>query len=185
MLFIYVKKAHLIPLCGDHVYVELPMEAGCAQDECGKLVHWLYGCRKAGQAWEDHYAQVLCLAGFTRGAASPVTFWHAERQMWCVVHGDDFTFTGQEEDLNYVTGVLQKEYEIKVRGRLGFGEGDVRKIDVLGRIIELHDWGCTWEADPRHRKAVMEHFGFNDQTKPLTTNGAKDDEGQGVKRNSP
>ena len=64
-------------------------------------------------------------------------------------------------------------------------EGDVQKIDVLGRIIELEEWGSTWEADPRHSKAVMEHFGFNDQTKILTTNGVKDDETQGGQEEFP
>ena len=64
MLFIDVKKAHLVPKCGEHVYVQLPKEANVAEDECGKLEYWLYGCRKAGQAWEDHYAGVLSRAGF-------------------------------------------------------------------------------------------------------------------------
>ena len=95
--------------------------------------------------------------------------------MWCVVHGDDFTFTGYGDDLDYITDILKKEYELKVRGRLGAGSQDVKEIDVLGRIIRLEEWGCTWQADPRHRRAVMEHFGFNDQTKPLITNGIKED----------
>ena len=41
VLFIDVKKAHLIPMCDEDVYVELPKPAGCAKDECGKLAHWL------------------------------------------------------------------------------------------------------------------------------------------------
>ena len=99
MLFIDVKKTHLIPRCTEDVYVELPKEAGCKVDECGKLEseHWLYGCRKAGQAWEDHYSKVLVDAGLKRGQASPVIFFHPERDIWCVVHGDDFRFTGEDE----------------------------------------------------------------------------------------
>ena len=85
MVFIDVKKAHLIPVCSEDVYIELPVEAGGRDDQCGKLDHWLYGCRKAGQAWEDHYSQVLFDAGFERGTGSPVTFWHERRSMWCVV----------------------------------------------------------------------------------------------------
>ena len=52
MLFIDVKKAHLVPICHEDVYIELPSEAECEADECGKLRHLLYGCRKAGQAWK-------------------------------------------------------------------------------------------------------------------------------------
>ena len=173
-MFIDVRKAHLIPLCEDDVYIDLPEEAGCREDECGKLVHWMYGCRKAGQAWEDHYAGVLVRAGFRRGEASPVSFYHPDRELWCVVHGDDFTFTGYEEDLDFVAGVMQKEYEVKIRGRLGPGEADCKEIDVLGRVIKFESWGCTWRADPRHRKLVFEHFGFNEKTKSLTTTGSKD-----------
>ena len=99
MLFIDVRKAHLVPVCHEDVYVELPPEASCSPDECGKLRHWLYGCRKAGQAWEDHYSKVLDTAGCDRGTSSPVCFSHRSRNLWCVVHGDDFTLTGYDEDL--------------------------------------------------------------------------------------
>ena len=45
--FIDVKKAHSVPKCNQDVYVELPPEAEVAEDECGKLACWLYGCRPA------------------------------------------------------------------------------------------------------------------------------------------
>ena len=67
MLFIDVKKAHLNPKCEQDVYVELSREAKPKPGKCGKLVHWLYGFRPAAQAWENHYAQKLESAGFTRG----------------------------------------------------------------------------------------------------------------------
>ena len=172
-MFIDVKKAHLIPRCEEDVYVELPEEAKCQGNECGKLVHWLYGCRKAGQAWEDHYAGVLTRAGFNRGRASPVSFYHPGRELWCVVHGDDFTFKGHDDDLDFAAGILREEYELKIRGRLGSGPGDCKEMDILGRIIKLESRGCTWQADPRHRKLVIEHFGFNERTKALTTTGNK------------
>ena len=116
-MFVDVKKAHLVPVCNEDVFIELPEEAGVLPNQCGKLDHWLYGCRKAGQAWEDHYSQVLFDAGFERGVASPVVFWHERRSMWCVVHGDDFSFLGYDSDLDFIAQVLQKEYEIKIRGR--------------------------------------------------------------------
>ena len=58
-LYIDVKKAHLVPKCTQDVYVELPAEAEVEEDECGKLVYWLHGCRPAAQAWEEHYSGVL------------------------------------------------------------------------------------------------------------------------------
>ena len=63
-MYLDIKKAHLTPKCEQEVYVELPEEAGVAQDECGKLIHWLYGCRPATQAWEKHYSALLKKNGF-------------------------------------------------------------------------------------------------------------------------
>ncbi len=60
-MFIDVSKAHLIPECREDVYVEFPAEAEALEDDCGKLLCWLYGCRRASQAWEDHCGQPRCL----------------------------------------------------------------------------------------------------------------------------
>ena len=40
-----------------------------------------------------------------------------------------------------MTKLMQGEYEIKVRGRLGPDEGDLKQIDILGRIIRYEVWG--------------------------------------------
>ena len=135
----------------------------------------LYGCRPVGQAWEDHYALVLVQAGFRRGVSSPVMFYHPKRELWCVVHGDDFVFTGVQEDLDFALGLMKKEYEIKNRGTLGPSERDVKEIDILGRVLKHTSSGITWQADPRHRKMILEYFGFNGQTKSVTKNCAKDE----------
>ena len=172
--YIDVKKAHLAALCRQLVFVELPEEAGAAPDECGRLVYWLYGCRPAAQAWEEHYAGVLQDAGFERLMASPVAFFHKERDLMGVVHGDDFIFTGVDEQLDFVLQVLRKEYELKDRGRLGSGEKDLKSVDMLGRRIRWHDWGLTWEGDSRHRDSVLEYFGMGGDSKALKKTGYKD-----------
>ena len=102
MFFNDVKTVHLIPKCNEDVYVDLPAQAKCSGDECGNLLYWLYGCRRPGQAWEDHYYEVLVAAWFIRGVvASPVVFFYPQRELWCVVHGDDFTFAGYDEDFDF------------------------------------------------------------------------------------
>ena len=102
MLFIDAKKAHFNPKCDEDVYIELPAEAGAPTGMCGKLNHWLYGFRPAAQAWESLYAQKFEEAGFERGSGSPVAFWHRDRDLSCVVHGDDFTFSGFDADLIWI-----------------------------------------------------------------------------------
>ena len=58
-------------------------------------------------------------------------FYHPTRELWCVVHGDDFVFTGFQEDLDFALGIMENEYEIKNRGTLGPSEGDVKEIGIL------------------------------------------------------
>ena len=81
LLFVDAKKAHLNPKCEDEEYVELPEECGGSEGMCGKLVHWLYGFRKAASAWEDHYAGLFEKEGFIRGYSCGVVFYHLERDI--------------------------------------------------------------------------------------------------------
>jgi hypothetical protein len=177
VLIIDVKKAHLYPLCEQDVYIELPEEAGALPGRCGKLVHWLYGFRPAAQAWENHYAENLAAEGFVRGKASPVSFYDASRDVSCLVHGDDFTFVGDEKGLNHIEGKMKSWYELKVKARLGPDPGDDKEVDVLNRIIRCTESGYEYEADPKHRRKVMEVLGFDENTKSLKVNGKVEDEG--------
>ena len=104
-----VKKAHLAPRCEQDVYVELPAEAEVQEDECGKLIHWLYGCRPAAQAWEEHYSALFKEDGYV----------------------------GLDKDLDFVLKVLGSRYEIKNRGRSGRSSKDVQTIDMLGQTIKI------------------------------------------------
>ena len=178
-MYLDIKKAHLAPLCEQDVYVELPAEAGVAGDECGKLAHWLYGCRPAAQAWEEHYSALLQGHGFKRLKSVPVAVVHEGRDLNGVVHGDDFVWEGRDKDLDWVLKVLENKYELKNRGRLGFGPKDVRKIDMLGRIIELTDEGIAWQGDPRHQKLLEEYFGMDASAKVLSKNGYDEEPEQG------
>ena len=57
--------------------------------------------------------------GFKRGVTCVVVFYHAERDISLVVHGDDFTF---EPDLLWITELMKSWFEIKVTALLGPGE---------------------------------------------------------------
>ena len=175
-LFLDIKKAHVQPLCEKDVYIELPPEAEVEEDECGKLIHWLYGCREAAQAWEERYSALLKANGFERLTTVPVAFVHKERNMVGVVHGDDFVWEGCDKDLDWVLKVLKTKYELKDRGRLGPDPSDVQKIDMLGRVIEYTHEGITWMGDPRHQKLLEDYFGMGDDTKTLNRNGYEDEE---------
>ena len=124
----------------------------------------LYGCKKAAQAWESFYAAKLEEVGFARGLGSAVVFFHAERDIACVCHGDDFTLVGDEKNLKWIERLMRSWFEIKVRAVLGPDANDDKEAVILGRIIRWKPWGLEYEADPKHRKVLIEHFGFTDES---------------------
>ena len=77
--------------------MELPPE-DAEPGMCGKLLQSLYGTRDAAQNWERAYGEFMEEIGFHRGKASPCIFRHADRDLRVVVHGDDFTVLGLEEN---------------------------------------------------------------------------------------
>ena len=172
--FIDAKKAHLNPLCDAEVYIELPEEAKGGEGVCGKLIHWLYGCRPAAQAWEGFYAEKFEQEGFKRGEACAVVFFHYERDVTVVCHGDDFTVVAEEEEIQWITEKMKSWFEIKIRATLGPDEHDDKEAVILGRIVRWTAAGVEFEADPRHRKVLAEHFGFQEDSAASAYNGDKD-----------
>ena len=77
-----------------------------------------------------------------------------------MAHGDDFTILGTDNDLNFVIGAIKKEFEVKVRGRLGSGKEDDKSVRILNRIIRWTHSGIRVEADPRHVEILIKEMGF-------------------------
>ena len=106
--------------------------------------------RDAGKLWEDSYTQVLEGMGFKAGLSNPCIFHHADRDISLVVHGDDFTALGNDDQLTWYEEELQKSFEVKLRGRLGEGCPGPQEIRILNRIVTIDEHGLQYEADPRH-----------------------------------
>jgi hypothetical protein len=168
LLFIDVRKAHLNGVCDQEVYVELPKEAE-VEGKCGRLKRWLYGMRPAAQAWEKDYSHRLQEEGLERGLYSPVVFFNKATELRLVVHGDDFTFLGYENDLDEIEAKMSSWYDIKVRGRLGDGPGDVKKIDILNRSITWTGEELIYRADEKHAGILIREFCLEDTSKGLTS----------------
>eukprot|EP00973_Karenia_brevis_P000940 128516-Karenia_brevis.AAC.1 len=101
----------------------------------------MYGMRGAAAAWEKCYAEKLSREGFRRGVSCGVVFYHKEGGISLVVHGDDFTSCGFEEDSMCVRGLMESWLEIKVRAVLGPEPKDVKEVTILGRIVRWEDEG--------------------------------------------
>eukprot|EP00973_Karenia_brevis_P030341 4183132-Karenia_brevis.AAC.1 len=70
---------------------------------------------------------------------------------------------------------MKEWFEIKVRAVLGPDPTDDNEVTILGRTVRWMEEGIEYEADPKHRKIILEYFGFNDKTKPLMVNGDRED----------
>ncbi len=95
----------------------------------------------------------------------PVAFHRPGRDISAAAHGDDFAFTGVDDELDFALQLLEKRYEIKSRRRLGRGPGDGKEIGILSRIVRFHDWGISWEAGGRHRQIIKKYFGRSEGSK--------------------
>ena len=92
-----------------------------------------------------------------------------------MVHGDDFTFEGEAEDLKWIAEKMKEWFGVKIRGTLGPEEEDDKMVNILGRVVQWRQWGIEYQADPRHRQFIMEYFGFDDSTRALQNNGGKEE----------
>ena len=54
---------------------------------------------------------------------------------------------------------MKSWFEIKVRAMLGPDHEDDKEVILLGRRVRWLEDKVEWEADPNHRRKVLEHFG--------------------------
>ena len=59
-------------------------------DMVGKLQMSLYGTRDAAANFQAEAKEFMRSIGFRQGKYNPCTFWHKERGLRTLVHGDDF-----------------------------------------------------------------------------------------------
>ena len=166
-----------MPFANRDIYVALPPEVA-EPGKCAKLVRSLYGTRDAPARWEALYTSTLQGFGFERGRASACCFHHPLRGLRCVVHGDDFTFTGYDEDLSWVQASMEKAFLCQVGGRLGGGAGDVQEVRLLSRVIRWTPQGLLYESDPRHAEQLardLTALGEQAVQSPLSSPGLKRD----------
>jgi hypothetical protein len=161
LLFVDARRAYFNADATRLTYVDLPPE-DAEPGMCGRLNKCMYGTRDAAKRWERTYTDDLVNLGFKQGRASPCCFVHQTRQVKCVVHGDDFTFLGTDSDLDWIQNAIAGKFEIKVRGRLGDGSGDVQEMRILNRIVKWGPAGITYEADQRHAEIIVQQFGLTE-----------------------
>ncbi len=95
----------------------------------------MYGTRDAA------YTEMMQEVGFRQGSYSACVFYHEQKNVRVVVHGDDFTALGPSKSLDWLRGVVKQRMEVKLKGRLERGTpGAVR---IPNRIVTVTENGLA------------------------------------------
>ena len=161
------------------VYIQLPAEdvGPGEKDLVGRLNLCLYGTRDAAMNWQECVADHLTSIGFKRGQAFPSLYHHKERNIYTLVHGDDYVSVGDKGELRWLKQQLESTFEIKT-DLLGRDDQELKTSGkILNRLIRVDKDGWKLEADPRHAELLIEALGVG-EGKGLTTPGIDEKENE-------
>ena len=96
------------------VCVELPEEAKTEKDRrddtVALLEKSLYGTRDAALNFQKEVRHFMKSIGFACGRYNVSTYFNKERQLKCLVHGDDFVIEGEKEDILWTKKQMGKRF---------------------------------------------------------------------------
>ena len=132
-----VSRAFFYAPVQHEIYVELCEEAiedETDRNKCAKLKMSMYGTKAAAQTWQREVQNTMLNLGFVLGKSSSVIFYHPERDIMTLVHGDDFVSSGRPEELVWLRLQMEAKYEITT-SVLGPHDGMKREVKVLDRRL--------------------------------------------------
>ena len=112
-----IRKTYFKAIPERAIYIKLPKEMGLSPDLAARQVRCVYGTCDAVKPWEDTHTQAMEHAGFVTGTANPCVFYHEVRDITVVVHGDDVTALGTDNDFDWFEDRLKDHFENRLRGR--------------------------------------------------------------------
>ena len=71
---------------------------------------------------------------------------------------------------------MHEWYDVKVRGILGSGKRDVHEIEILDRNPTWTHEGLEFEGSDKHRRALLEGLGLNEESKAVSSAAVKPEE---------
>ena len=169
-----VRRAYFYALAKRNLFIELPAEDKIEGegDLVGKLRLNLYGTRDGATNWQNHLTRHMQSIGFVRGVGHASVFWHPEKMIMCLVHGDDYVCSGGPSELSWLKDKLSAAYDLKTQL---LGPGARAEGKVLNRVVRWDDKGWEIEADPRHAELIIEQLGIRGSG-GITTAGAQQEE---------
>ena len=125
------------------------------QDKVGILQKSLYGTRDAAHNWVEEVAKFMKGLGFLRGIYNPCLYYHPQRDIETMVHGDDFASVADIAELEWFKGKLSKRFKIKTQV-IGPNNGEDKEGRILNRSIRCTKKGWEYEPDQRHAELIVQ-----------------------------
>ena len=152
-----VSRAHFCGEARRWIYTYLP-EGHEQKGKLARLCRNMYGTRDAASIWGDTWSEVLKESSMKVGTACTAFFCSRHGDLKGMCHGDDFCVVARQKQLQTFGKVLEKRFEVKQTGHMGFGASDKKELKILNRIIKfdvLID-EMTLEADTKLVEGALE-----------------------------
>ena len=143
------------------------------ENRCGTLIKSTYGTRTAAHEWQSEVTRTMTDLEFKQGKASPHVFWHRQRGIKALVHGDDFVSSSERTELEWLCKGLKKQVQTKMT--MVEEDDDLHKeVRVLNRFVRWHPRkGSHTRLIPRHSERISRDAGA-EKLKTISTPAAKE-----------
>ena len=168
-----VKRAFLYGLIEEEIYIELPDEdIWKKQGFVGKLTKAMCGTRSANLMWQKVVREKMKALGFRACVTVPCLYYHQDRDVFVVVHVDDFLCSGETGDLAWFRGELENSFEMKSQV---VGPGS--PATYLGRRISWDEDGLSIDGEDKYIQKMLKEWRLERCTS-LSTPGCDENKGQ-------
>ena len=152
-----VSRAHFYSEARRWIYTQLPEGYG-QKGKLARLCRSICGTRDAASIWGDTCSEVLKDGSMNVGTACPAFFCSHDRDLKGLCHGDDFFVVARRKQLQIFGKVLEKRFEVKQTGHIGFSASDAKELKILNRTIKIDVLNdeMTLEADTKLVKDALE-----------------------------
>ena len=170
-----VSRAHFYGEARRWIYTYL-LEGHEQVGKLARLCRSMYGTRDAASIWSDTWSELLKDGSMKVGTACPAFFCSHDGDLKGLCHGDDFCVVARRKQLQIFGKVLEKRFEVKQTGHIGFSASDAKELKILNRTIKIDVLNdeMTLEADTKLVENALES---------MKLNGAKGVDSPRVRRN--
>ncbi len=124
--------------------------------------------------WQTLVGEHLESIGFIQSKGIPSIFYHPQRKIRTMVHGDDYLSVGSRCNILWLEKELKNKFDIKTN-IIGTKMGDKKGLKILNRIVRFTTYGIQYEADPRHVEILVSSLGM-ENANSVSSPGKDDDD---------